>query len=476
MQAEEPLVRKPTDDDEDDLQEEPQSQRIHRRESNLKKALSIYAESQKKVNREYRYEELQKMVGTLERRQLNDSQYALFKPITPAAEFIPALNQYRLNAEHGICQLVTKCKVMFKILSSLIVSLESKADNQCSQVLEGLKKAKKEMDFKGESLQKVNESIDSIRFAKEKLMKEIKVIKGVLYGRVLDSLAGDKGKIDDNGYFAVVERGVKMLRVGLARTIRLLTKSTIPVAALADLDTDAFIIEYHIVATVEAFRLSMEDCVRKRVFEVHAEISNKLKDIEKLTKDLGLERYLKSKVTFRLSGLLDPCLKEYIKNKISLDQKMRLTDDDLSEFFTDCIPMKYFANTLLIRGFCKAVYTGKDQRRYPVLLIIEYVGNLASIMDNPAVSKCRQDELQINSWAKREVLFSYPCSLLSISITEDPATSLVQSLSVKRYSQDNPPELIDSFQFKFEGENDRREEFITLVKTANKNKLWEERK
>ena len=88
-----------------------------------------------------------------------------------------------------------------------------------------------------------------------------------------------------------------------------------------------------------------------KLFDIHKRFQERItcgaKMVEHFYKEYPVVFGTFDQLNFRLSSLIEPNLKRYIKTKIGLEPKIILKDDDLREFFDEKCNLKYPQVSLL---------------------------------------------------------------------------------------------------------------------------------
>jgi hypothetical protein len=110
-------------------------------------------------------------------------------------------------------------------------------------------------------------------------------------------------------------------------------------------DNNPSLLEYLMVTNFECLRRFALDIAVPKLFDIHKRFQERISCGAKLVKHFYKEYPAVfgsfDQLNFRLSSLIEPNLKRYIKTKIDLEPKIILKDDDLREFFEEKCDFKY---------------------------------------------------------------------------------------------------------------------------------------
>lgn len=271
-------------------------------------------------------------------------------------EFITSLKSYRLNSKNYALMFITKAKVMVDILHNIASKFETKLINTYKHYddLASLIPQDQSADYKF--------YLSELRKFKDFKLEELQVIKTLLLG-------GQDSK--ENQYLKMIEKEVQIYLNAMSKMIRGLSESPKYVASFATLESNCFVLEFHMVVLFEAFRRWLVKAIIARVYQHFQAFKEVAKLCEDFAKKQGLSKCLDFSSNDPISSMIDKTYKRFIKKKINLQPKFIISDQVLLEFFQEGYPINYNSSTFFCKKHYLCVGQDKDIKNLPVIMVID---------------------------------------------------------------------------------------------------------
>lgn len=265
-------------------------------------------------------------------------------------ESLNHLKRYRLNSKNYATMFLTKAKVMVDIINNLLTNF----DDRLRRILEFFRKFRKSLkkNLEGVALtESVYTSVNKLKAYVSDLDTEVNArLEEMREMKDLLASSDDKGQLT-SGYYVVAATNIQTYLNSLSMLIHRIEKDKMTSHVLAfnfsNTDNNTAMLERLTLISIECLRRFALEVVAVKLFDIHDRIIERINIGCQLAEEVAkanpksFEGFEPSKLKFRLSSLIHPPLKRYIKTKIGLPSEIIIRDDDLKEFFAEKFVFHY---------------------------------------------------------------------------------------------------------------------------------------
>lgn len=282
------------------------------------------------------------------------------------SEFISSLKSYRLNSKNYAQMFVTKARVMVSILHCIVTRFEEKLFHtykfyehqvQFSHKFEVIKYNKDIQDL----VVDYQSSLSEFKRYRDFKLEDLQALKNLLLN----------SETQENNYVKMIEREIQMYLNSMSKMIRGMAETPKLVASFANLETNCFVQEFHMLVLFEAFRRWLLKTVVSVVYQSFNEFQDFARQFEDLFKKLEINFRPAFSSEDPLSSMIDKSYKRFIKKKINLQQKFIISDQVLLEFFQEGYPITYNSSTFLCKKYYLCTVNDKESKKSPVIMVID---------------------------------------------------------------------------------------------------------
>lgn len=178
-------------------------------------------------------------------------------------------------------------------------------------------------------------------------------------------------ELKENQYLKHIEKEIQLYLNSMSRMIRALSESPKYVANFGTLETNCFVLEFHMVVLFEAFRRWLLKSVISIVYQNIKDFRDHTRQFEDIFKKLDHNFKPDFSSDDPISSLINKSYKRFIKKKVNLQPKYIISDQVLLEFFQEGYPINYNSSTF----FCKKHYLctaqSKESKNSQVIMVID---------------------------------------------------------------------------------------------------------
>ena len=304
-------------------------------------------EKKKTEGNEVKAEFISKLHGII---ALRDGLFTLDKSfIIPFSnsESMQILKQYRLYSKNYANMFQIKAKVLVDILNNLLIEYSA----QTVRLFQFFKLLRSHIKKKLQGMPLTEADIHHMNYIKYFLADfdmEVNTRDDEL--KEIIELLGEGDEKSVRPGFMTTIRGITQSYINsVSLLIHRIEKDKLPHAQLSiqfsSSEGNPSLLEFLMLITFETFRKFTLEVAVPKIFDLHKRFQGRIGHGAKLA-----EHFYSSypsvfgtlePLNFRLSTLIEPTLKRYIKTKIGLEPKIILKDEDLREFFDEKFEFKY---------------------------------------------------------------------------------------------------------------------------------------
>lgn len=246
-----------------------------------------------------------------------------------------------------------------------------------------------------------------------------------------------------NLYLKLLETKVGHYVNSMGKMLRDLTESQKNMVKFTTYETNCFILEFHLIVVLEAFRRDLVKRVFSPIYGAHKELVEKLSNAEEILTTLQIENKCPIKSDFSLAKTLENHHRRFIKKKINLDSKIILTSEALLEFFVESYSMNYHSNSFFCSKYYRCMGQDKDFKEQCVI-VVDCIGNLVCVKYDMKLFDKKIEDLLLKNWARTNLRFVHHISETKMYFQEKNLTFTLAPMSA--YSN----EQAISYNFKAE--------------------------
>ena len=306
-------------------------------------------EKEKSRNNDFKAMNVSKIHGSITLSDISSNLEKKFQVPFSESESMETLKKYRLCTKNYANMFQTKGKVLVDILTDLL----TKYQFQATEISDFFKKKRKEIKTKlqGQILTEVDlQHMNHLKSFGSDLDLEVRARKEELK-EMIEIIGESDEKSIKPGYLNTIRNTIQSYVNSISLLIHKIEKDKTPHAQLSTFfsypETNPNLLEFLMKINFECLRRFCLEVVVPKIFDIHKRFQDKITQGAELlhhfhkSHPLVLNHLDSSHLRFKLSSLLDPPLRQYIKTKICLEQRIILKDNDLHDFFVEKFEFKY---------------------------------------------------------------------------------------------------------------------------------------
>lgn len=295
-------------------------------------------------------------------------------------ETLSSLKKYRLACKNYLNIYASKAKVLGDILAcilhhyserlNILLDFFRKFKRATRKNLEGVSISEKEMIL-----------INQMKTFVGELEMEVTNRRGELK-EMLDMLGCFIEKGPKQGYLAVSLSNLQLFLNSISLMIHKIEKEKANGHQLAFVFSNAegntALLELLTLISCEAFRKFALEVVIVKIFDLHKKVTERIDQGKTIAEQLSawhpksFEQFHFKDLKIRLSSLIEPSLKRYVKHKIGLKPEIIIKDEDLEEFFQEKFIFKYPSSSPLWAASANVSFENpRTKELIPVMLLLD---------------------------------------------------------------------------------------------------------
>lgn len=151
----------------------------------------------------------------------------------------------------------------------------------------------------------------------------------------------------------------------------MLTESKKYIGGFATPEFNCFILEFHMVTMMEAFRRWLIKAAISKLYDIYRGFKDILCEGESVAEKLQFLKKFQITSTSQISAILDKSHKRFIKKKINLAPKIIMSDYVLLEFFHEGYPLSYNSNSFFCRKYYMCTSPDKESKQSKAIIVID---------------------------------------------------------------------------------------------------------